>query len=95
MSQRFDFVNSTSYNISFAIEEGLGKNTTFTFITPTIRDVQLQLNGPNDYELITQSHGSIATLTIPGIAQVSITIFFQGACTLQYKCKNPVRVGSR
>ncbi|XP_045199436.2 calcium-activated chloride channel regulator 1-like isoform X2 [Mercenaria mercenaria] len=69
LSEKKDSVQSKVSSIDFAIEDGLGKDTAFTFMTPVDRNIQLQLNGPNNYTQYLETHGNIATLSVPDIAQ--------------------------
>ncbi|XP_060598908.1 calcium-activated chloride channel regulator 4-like, partial [Ruditapes philippinarum] len=69
MAHKMNSVDTNQHNISFALEKGLGGDTTFSFITPTDTDVKFELTGPNDYNQFIESHGSITTLSIPGTAQ--------------------------
>jgi hypothetical protein len=80
MAHKMNSVNTNQHNISFALEKGLGGDTTFSFITPTDTDVKFELTGPNDYNQFIESHGSITTLSIPGTAQVGdvVLIFVYG-----------------
>lgn len=85
MAHKMDSVKSKQHNISFAIEEGLGDDTTFTFITPKDTIVKLQLTGPDGYHQIKQSNGSITTLLIPGTAKVGVAVYFFCVSLLQTK----------
>ncbi|XP_053378466.1 calcium-activated chloride channel regulator 1-like [Mercenaria mercenaria] len=69
LSEKRDSVNSTVNRLRFSIDDSLGKDTSFTFMTHTDNNIQLQLNGPNNYSQLFESQGKIATLSIPGIAQ--------------------------
>ncbi|XP_053378947.1 calcium-activated chloride channel regulator 1-like isoform X2 [Mercenaria mercenaria] len=69
LSEKRDSVNSKVNRLRFSIDDSLGKDTSFTFMTQSDNNIQLQLNGPNNYSQLLESQGKIATLSIPGIAQ--------------------------
>ncbi|XP_053404723.1 calcium-activated chloride channel regulator 1-like isoform X2 [Mercenaria mercenaria] len=69
LSEKKDSLQSNVSSIDFTIEDGLGKDTAFTFMTPVDRNIQLQLNGPNSYTQFLETYGNNATLYVPDIAQ--------------------------
>ena len=71
-------VSITAYvpvNITFSIDDGIGKDTTVTIITAVTSTISILLNGPNNLE-ISKSGSYVQTLTLvaPGISLVGVLL---------------------